>query len=543
MRKLVLVNGKIYVERGNFVQAVYVKDDRICAAGGNEEILRAAGEDAAMIDLQGKTVIPGLNDSHMHLLNVGMSSAQADIFGVASIGEMIERVKAFIRENPEEARHGIVSKGWNQDLFEDDKRMPNRYDLDQISTEIPIILKRVCGHVAVANSKVIELLGLDKSMVPVSGGTIELDEAGTPNGIFTENAIELAVDLVPKFTMEDNKRLFLRAAEYALAHGITSVQSNDVGNGGMSGEDIFKLLHEIYDEKLCSLRYRHQVCLSSVEEFKEYAARGEFKCGVYDDPKMLALGPLKLFKDGSLGGRTASMRKEYKDDPGNYGVEVTSDEDMETFCRLADEAGIQVVTHVIGDKAIEGVIENYEKVLHDGKNPLRHALIHCQITDRPMLERIAKDDILIAYQPIFLDYDMHIVISRCGEDLSRTSYAFKTAKDLGIHVSYGTDSPVENCNPFPNLYSAVTRKDKNGYPDGGFFPEECVDIFDAIDAYTIGSAYNEFCEEYKGRLKPGYLADMVVLDRDIFTCAPEEIRDILPEMTIVGGNVVYKRNA
>ena len=440
----------------------------------------------------------------MHLLNVGMDFATAPITGVSSVDEMVERVKEFVRQNPETAKQGIAGKGWNQDLFIGEKRMPGRYDLDRISTEVPVVLQRICGHVAAANSKAIELLGLDQKMRHVDGGTIETDENGMPTGIFTENAMELV-------------------------------------NAFISRDDTFRMLHEIYDEGLCPLRYRHQACIQSLEEFRECGENGEFKHGVYKDPKRLALGPLKLFKDGSLGGRTAAMRKEYQDDPGNRGVECITKEEMDEFCRLADAAGIQVVTHVIGDRAIEDVIESYEKVLHDGKNPLRHALIHCQITDREMMERIAGDDILICYQPIFLDYDMHVVTDRCGEELSSTSYAFGTAKELGIHVSYGTDSPVENCNPFPNLYSAVTRRDQKGWPEGGFFPEERVDIEDAVDAYTIGSAYNEFAEDFKGRLKPGYLADMAVLDTDIFTCRPEEIRTILPVMTIVDGQIVYRK--
>ena len=159
----------------------------------------------------------------------------------------------------------------------------------------------------------------------------------------------------------------------------------------------------------------------------------------------------------------------------------------------------------------------------------------------PLLERIVKDDILALYQPIFLDYDMHAVISRCGEELSSTSYAFGTMARLNAKVSYGTDCPVEDCNPFPNIYSAVTRKDKNGWPEGGFFPKECVDVYTAIDAYTAGSAYAQFMENEKGRIKPGFMADMVMLDKDIFTCDPMEIRDILPVMTIVGGEIVYER--
>lgn len=171
---------------------------------------------------------------------------------------------------------------------------------------------------------------------------------------------------------------------------------------------------------------------------------------------------------------------------------------------------------------------------------MRHALVHCQITDKPLLERIAKLGILAMYQPIFLDYDMHVVEDRCGKEMASTSYAFKTLKELGGNISYGTDSPVESPNPFPNIYSAVTRKDSKGMPEDGFYPDECVDIYDAVDAYTYGSAYAEFMEDKKGRIKEGYYADMVVLDRDIFTVEPMEIRDIMPVLTMVGGKIVYK---
>lgn len=540
MRKRIFYNGKIYVEKGTFAEAVFVEDGVIRAVGNVKDVREFSGSDVDEVDLEGKTVIPGLNDSHMHLLMVGMLLSTADIVGVSSIDEMIERVKDFMKQNPDACRNGILSMGWNQDFFAE-KRLPLRADLDRISTDIPIVLRRVCGHVAVVNSVVIEILGWDEQIPEIEGGTVEVDENGKPNGIVTENAGDVVMAVIPKPTYEDNKRAFLKAADYALAHGITSVQSNDVENATLSMDDTFRMIHEIYDEKQTALRYRHQVCFHSVKAFERYIKDGEFKQGIYRDRDRLDLGPLKLFKDGSLGGRTATMRHEYLDDPGNFGVETLTDEEMRGFCKLADEAGIQVVTHVIGDKAIEDVIGNYEEVIGAGENVHRNALVHCQITDRPMLERIAKSDILVMYQPIFLDYDMHAVISRCGEELSSTSYAFKTLADMGVHISYGTDSPVENCNPFPNIYSAVTRKDKNGWPENGFYGAECVPVEMAIDAYTLGSAYNEFKEKRKGRIKAGYLADMVVLDRDIFTCDPMEIRKILPIMTIVDGEIVYKK--
>ena len=540
MNRLALKNGKIYVERDVFAQAVLMENGRITAVGGNEDIAALAG-DARVIDCGGRTVIPGLNDSHLHLIQIGTRLSRAEIAGSSSIDDMVQRVKAFMAAHPQACARGLAATGWNQDLFRDEKRMPNRYDLDRISTDIPIVLRRVCGHVATANSRALELLGMSQKPGRVEGGTIEVDENGVPNGIFTEAAAGLPDSVLPQADLKDARRDFLTGAQYALSHGITSVQSNDAGNSSYPRDAVIDMISTLYQENGCPLRYRFQISFDSPEDLQQFIDAGGYARSLGADPDMLAFGPVKLFKDGSLGGRTGTMRQGYLDDPGNFGVETTTDGDMDAFCRIADQSGLQVVTHVIGDKAIGDVTGNYERVLRDGQNPLRHALVHCQITDRPMLERIVRDHIPVMYQPIFLDYDMHAVISRCGEALSSTSYAFKTVEELGGWVSYGTDSPVEDCNPFPNIYSAVTRKDKNGWPEGGFFPEECVDVARAVDAYTLGSAYNEFRERDKGRIKPGFLADMVVLDTDIFTCDPMKIRNILPVMTIVGGRIAWEK--
>ena len=540
MNRLALKNGKIYVERGVFAQAVLMENGRVTAVGDNEDIADLA-EDARIIDCGGRTVIPGLNDSHLHLIQIGTRLSRAEIAGSSSIDDMVQRVKDFMAAHPQACARGLAATGWNQDLFRDEKRMPNRYDLDRISTDIPIVLRRVCGHVATANSRALELLGMSQKPGRVEGGTIEVDENGVPNGIFTEAAAGLPDSVLPQADLKDARRDFLTGAQYALSHGITSVQSNDAGNSSYPRDAVIDMISTLYQENGCPLRYRFQISFDSPEDLQGFIDAGGYARSLGADPDMLAFGPVKLFKDGSLGGRTGTMRQGYLDDPGNFGVETTTDGDMDAFCRIADQNGLQVVTHVIGDKAIGDVTGNYERVLRDGQNPLRHALVHCQITDRPMLERIVRDHIPVMYQPIFLDYDMHAVISRCGEALSSTSYAFKTVEALGGWVSYGTDSPVEDCNPFPNIYSAVTRKDKNGWPEGGFFPEECVDVARAVDAYTLGSAYNEFRERDKGRIKPGFLADMVVLDTDIFTCDPMEIRNILPVMTIVGGRIAWEK--
>nr|WP_315024792.1 amidohydrolase [uncultured Aminipila sp.] len=539
--KTILHNGKVYLEREKFAEAVFIENGIITKVGSNKEVLAKTIDGCQVIDCRGKTIIPGLNDSHLHLLMLGDSMCQVAINDCISIDDMINRCKNFMSEHPDSIRQGIHTIGWNQDLFIDEKRNPNRFDLDKISTEIPIILERICGHILSTNTKAIEILGIDGNSPQWEGGTFEIGNDGYPNGVFTENACNFVKDIIPEFSPEKREEMFVKSMEYAVSHGLTSVQSNDIGTTVLDIPTYFKMFHKVFNEGKGLLRYRHQVCFNKLEDFKDYIKNGEFSKGQYPEDSWLTLGPLKLFKDGSLGARTALMNEEYADESGNYGLEWIGNGEMEQYCKLATEAGMQVVTHVIGNAAIEQTINCYEKAFIDGKNALRHALVHCQITDKALLERIARLDILAMYQPIFLDYDMHVVEDRCGKELSSTSYAFKTLHDLGGHISYGTDCPVESCNPFPNLYSAVTRKDSKGNPPSGFYPKECVDIYTAIDAYTEGSAYAEFMENKKGRIKEGFYADIVVLDKDIFTVHPMEIRDILPELTIVGGKIVYNR--
>ena len=538
--KSLLYNGKIYLEREKFAEAVLISDGMIQKVGSTSELLILAGERVKKIDCQGKTVVPGFNDSHMHLVMFGESFTQADIKDCTSIDELVEQCKKFISNHPEKVKQSFYASGWNQDYFENDKRVPTRHDLDKISTEIPIILDRVCGHILSTNTKAIELLGLDSTSPQWPGGTFEKEETGYPNGIFTENACNYVKKLSSEVTIDQREEMLMEAMKYAVVHGITSVQSNDVGTAVGDMNSYFKMFHKVFNEGRGLLRYHHQVCFNQVEEFREYVEKGEFARGQYPEGSWLSLGPLKLFKDGSLGARTALMSQEYHDAPGIKGEEWVIDSEMREYCKIADQAGIQIVTHVIGDKAITDTIKCYEEVFRDGKNELRHGLVHCQITTKAMLEEIAEKEILVFYQPIFLDYDMKIVENRCGKKLASSSYAFGTMDKLGGYISYGTDCPVESCNPFPNIYSAVTRKDSQGNPASGFYPEESVDIYTAIDAYTAGSAYAEFMEHKKGRINEGYYADLVILNKDIFTINPLEIKDIQVDLTMVGGKVVYK---
>jgi predicted amidohydrolase YtcJ len=537
--KKVFYNGKVYVDRDVFEEAILVEHDRITAVGKNEDILSVAG-DAEKYDCEGRTVIPGFNDSHLHLAYLGQSMMNVDLSDCKSVEEIVDKCIAFRKAHPERAKNGLFSQSWNQDDFDPDKRrVPTRHDLDKIATDIPVVLARRCGHSSTANTKALKMIGLSKENNKIEGGDVILEEDGTPNGYLCENAAFAAMNILPPPTMEQRKAALLKAMEYAVAHGITSVQSNDVGIMIPDRKQGHDMIRSLYEEGKALLRYRSQVGCPGIQDLKDFIAGPEFREEGFDD--WFSIGPLKMFKDGSLGARTATVRHEYLDDPGNFGVETTDDETQQKMVDYAAAHDLQVVTHVIGDDAIEKTTAAYEKTYTGGKNKLRHCLIHCQITDLPLLERIKESGVLIAYQPIFLQSDLHAIESRCGKDLSATFLAMKTAKDLDIRASYGSDCPVEDCNPFLCVYCAVNRKDLTGFPEGGFYPAECVDVPTAIDAYTVESAYMEFKEDVKGRIKPGHYADLVILDQDIFTVDPMKIKDILPVLTMVGGKIVYQK--
>ncbi len=555
--KKVFYNGKVYVEKGVYAEAILVEDGMIKAAGTDDEMLeQAAGwGDFEKVDCGGRTVIPGLNDSHMHLFMLGRNLAKVKTDDVKSIEEMIQRCRGFLAEHPDRVVHGMHSMGWNQDNFtEGEKRMPDRHDLDRISTDIPVIMERVCGHLLTANTRAIELLGFDREVPHIPGGEIRLEEDGFPSGIFTENACHIVNALIPAPNEEECRTAIRAAMEYAVSHGLTSVQCNDVGYPECKGASAFALYRQIYEQGEGLLRFRHQNLFDSPEEFEEYLTTGEFAkyneakggyglaCSAGGPDSWLTLGPLKLYKDGSLGARTALMKDGYVGDRDNHGVSCITPEEMDRYCAIAKAHGVQVVTHAIGDLAAEEVMDSYEKAFIDGENKLRHSLIHCQITDAQQLQRIADRGILVQAQPIFMGSDMGILEGLVGKELAHTSYNFGTLLQMGAHLSYGTDCPVEDCNPFLNLHQAINRRHQDGRPcEEGFNPKEKVDVETAIDAYTYESAYCEFKEGVKGRIKPGYYADFVVLDRDIFTCEPMQIKDILPVMTVVGGKTVYER--
>jgi len=529
--RTILHNGKIFVEKGIFVEAILIEDGLVKSIGPNDNILALQAD--TITDLEGKTVIPGINDSHLHLTMVGEAMNACNLINAKSIEDIIAIGKKFLIDHPD--TRTMIGRGWNQDYFTSgEKRLLTRHDLDKISTEIPIVFDRVCIHVSSGNTKAVEMTGID-STTRVDGGKIELSDDGIPTGVFKENAVQIIRSVIPKKTKSDIKKDFLKAMEYAISVGLTSVQSCDTMDKNYP--TVFEALQELADEKKLKFRYRMQYNFQDIEDFKIYLQTENIN-GRYDE-KFYSKGCLKLFKDGSLGARTALLKEEYNDDSGNFGVEGLSDDKLQALCDLAVENNTQVITHAIGDKAVDSVINAYENGMKNSKNPLRHGIVHNQITSLEQLKKIAKLQIPVMYQPIFLNYDYKIIVDRIGEERAKTSYALNTLYKLGALVSLSTDAPVEDCNPFENIYCAVNRKGLAGRPVNSYQSEECMVIEDAIDAYTRLSAYNEFKEDTKGKLQPGFVADLIVLDRDIFTIPSMDIKNVQVETTMVNGKIVY----
>jgi len=540
MAQLVIHNAKVYLKRGCFAQAVLIHDDKIAATGTNEEIISNA-PCAEKIDAEGSLLLPGFNDSHLHLYSFGRNRHRIRANGVTSVDELVARGRDLIARIKAPKGSVVSGTGWNQDMFTGEKRIPNRHDIDRISTEHAVIISRVCGHSLCCNSLTMKMAGITRDSARTESGQIELDENGEPLGIFGEGtALYKIRDMIPPYSQEQIEEQLLYAMRHALENGITSAGSRDVIEDNY--QSIVDAYIKLYTEHDLHLRVNQQCTIENDAVFAEFLRRGWITRSSMGH-SYLTMGASKLFADGSLGSRTAYMRKPYLDAPSTQGHQIHPQEEMDALVLKNHKNGFQVIVHAIGDAAIEETLNAFEKATGGHTNDLRHGLVHCQITDLPLLRRMADNGILAFMQPIFLTHDLYMLENRVGRELASTSYALATMDKLGVKAAYGTDSPVESMNPLECIDCAVNRHDvANGYPEEGFYPGECVDVYTAVDAYTIGSAYAEFAEGYKGRIKQGYLADMTLLDRDIFAVPRKEIRKAQVIWTMVGGVMAYRKD-
>lgn len=533
--KSIFYNGKVYTGE-RFASALAVENGRFTAVGSDEEILAILDENSERIDLEGRFVCAGFNDSHMHLVNFAQSLLSAKLHEhTQSLHAVLECMKAQLAAFPPENGAWLRGRGWNQDYFTDCRRMPNRYDLDTVSEDIPIMITRACGHCCVVNSKALELAGITADTPAPEGGAIGI-ENGEPDGRLYDNAMELAFDRMPLPDKEALKRMIRLACRELNTYGITSVQTDDYC---VFRQIPFETVNEAYRELEAagelSVRIYEQCNFTELDELKRFIASGNT---TGKGSEFFKIGPLKLLGDGSLGSRTAHLSQPYLGDDGNRGFSLFTPAQFASLCSYANSHGMQIAVHAIGDACLDSVLDAIENALIEHpRADHRHGIVHCQISREDQLERMIRLKLHIYAQSIFLDYDNHIVEKLVPEQLCKTSYNWRTLLDGGLIVSNGSDCPVELPDVMKGMECAVTRRSTDG--TGPYLPDQAFTVRQALDSFTLFGAYASFEEQVKGRIEPGFLADFVVLGADPFFEPPEMLHTISIEKTYLGGREVY----
>ncbi len=531
--KKIFFNGKVYTGGLPLREAFAVEDGRFAFVGDTKDALALAAEGDETVDLGGRFVCAGFNDSHMHLLNYGqfLLSAKLDEH-TNSLAELLDYVRDFAAEHPVAEGAWLKGRGWNQDYFTDADRMPDRHDLDGISTEYPICLVRCCGHCLVVNTRALEVLGITAETASPEGGSIGMAD-GAPDGRFFDNAMSLVYDTLPAPSKEEIKAMIRSACAALNSYGVTSSQTDDyLSFHAVPWQTVMEAYQELEAEGLLTVRVNEQSNFTDPDSLKAFLEAGH---NTGRGSSMFRTGPLKMLGDGSLGARTAYLSRPYADDPSTCGFPVFSQETLNEMIGLANRNGMQVAIHAIGDGCLDMVLNAIDKALKEcPREDHRHGIVHCQISRADQLQRIIDMKLHIYAQSIFLDYDNHIVEARAGKDLASTSYSWKTLLDHGVSVSNGTDCPVELPDALKGIQCAVTRRSvRDGF--GPYLPEQAFTVEDALNSYTWRGAEASFEEKEKGRIACGQLADFTILDADPFAADPDEIHNIGICSTWLGG--------
>lgn len=521
-------NGHIYTNdpAAPWAAAMLVRGEEILAVGDDDEVSALADKGAQMVDLEKHFVMPGFNDAHVHVGSAGQDWVAVRLNGVQSVAELQKRLAAGVAEHKE--GEWITGSGWDH-TFWAEKKFPNRQQLDAVSPKNPVILTHISGHVAVANSLALQLVGITKSTANPSGGEIEKDAAGEPTGMLKEGA---AMRLVESKIPPPSAELRRRGIELALAdvvkYGVTSIQDN-------SAWEDFLTYRAIKNDGKLSVRITEWLPFAAPLEKLEQMRRD----GGTTDP-WLRTGALKLVSDGALGSRTAAMLAPYSDDPSASGIMTIEPEKMKVLAIERDKAGFQLNFHAIGDRANRVALDAFEAVAKaNGPRDRRDRIEHAQVVALSDFPRFARLQVIASMQPSHETSDMRWAEQRVGPDRVKGAYAWATAEKFGIRLAFGTDYDVEPISPFRGLYACVTRELPDGGPQGGWQPQEKISLEDCIRAYTSGSAYGEFMEGKKGELKAGEFADFIVLSSDLTKVEPREYTKTKLLRTVVGGKTVY----
>jgi hypothetical protein len=532
MADLVLLEGIVWTgETGRpWSEAVAVKGGRIVLAGSKREIRSLVGAKTMVVDLKGRAALPGFVDSHTHFLDGGFSLLSLQLREARSRADFVARVA----EKAGELKKGewILNGDWDQQQF-DPPELPRREWIDGVTPDHPVCVNRHDGHMVLANSLALRIAGISGATVSPEGGEILKDPGtGEPTGILKDAAMDLVTKHIPEPSFESK----LRAAQAALRHaaecGVTSLHD-------MAGSANFEVYEKLLRAGLLTSRIFLYIPLSEVDLY----ARLRLKTPFGND--FLKIGGLKGFVDGSLGSATALFFEPYTDNPAQRGLlsaDMYPEGIMEERILAADKAGLQLAVHAIGDRANAVILDLYEKAIaQNGPRDRRWRIEHAQHLRPQDIERMGRLGIIAAVQPYHAIDDGRWAETKIGPERCRTTYAFRSLLNSGVRLACGSDWTVAPLNPLSGIYAAVTRRTTDGKNPGGWIPEQKIALEEALRGYTQNGAYAEFAEQSKGSIAAGKLADLVVLDRNIFKIPPEAIIDVKVDMTIVGGKVIFER--
>lgn len=522
--ELLLVGASVYTGNpdGPFSEdAILIRGNRIHYVGEESEA-RALGPDARVVDLSGRTILPGLIDAHAHIAGLGLALDSVSLVGAESEQAMLERLRERHRELP--AGEWLVGRGWDQNEWAV-QEFPDATELDRIVGERPVWLERIDGHAALVSSAALRLAGIDADTPDPDGGRIIRDPSGAPTGVFIDKAMDLVARAIPPASRERQKERLANAAREIVANGLTAV--HDAGTDQLT----IDLLLELAREGQLPLRV-FSMLSDDAALLDHWFSRGP----LIDPDGLLQVRSVKLYADGALGSRGAALLAPYADDPHNSGLTLTSEEHVREVAARARKAGFQVGTHAIGDAAVAMALDAYEKAGVQKEDRFR--IEHLQVATPADLVRTARNGIIASMQPTHATSDMNWAEERVGSERIRGAYAWKTLAEQGAVLAFGSDFPVEEVNPMLGIRSATLRQDLDGMPPGGWQPQERLSLSRAIDGFTSGAAYASYSEEIQGRISPGFLADLTVVEGEPsdLTAVPDIV------MTLVDGRIVYQRN-
>ncbi|MGH9683579.1 MAG: amidohydrolase [Candidatus Acidiferrales bacterium] len=527
---LIITNAKIWtVDKSRpTAQAVAVLDGRIVAVGLNADAEAWRGPKTQAIDAGGKLLLPGFNDAHVHFVSGGAQLDEVQLNNATSAAEFARRIGERAKITPK--GQWITGGDWDETKW-NPPALPTRQLIDSVAPDTPVFVGRYDGHMAVANSLALKLAGITAKTPDPPGGKIVRDAQGNPTGALKDAATGPVYDVIPPLSPEQRTHAVKRAMALAASVGVTSVQNMIPDYADIA------VYSKLLDRGELTVRIYAAPSIADVNDQAKMGIRRAF------GGPMLRIGAVKAFADGSLGSGTAYFFQPYSDQPGNYGLlnaEMQPLSLMRGRMMAADAAGLQICTHAIGDRAISMILDLYSEIVAaHGPADRRLRIEHAQHMAAKDFDRFAQLHVIASVQPYQAIDDGRWAEKRIGHDRASRTYAFRTFLNRGVRLAFGTDWDVAPLNPLLGVYAAVTRATLDGKNPNGWFPEQKLTAPEAVEAYTMGSAYAEFQENEKGSITPGKLADMVILSDDIFTIDPAKIRDVKVLKTFLGGKLIW----